>query len=541
MRQAFAILAILALLTPGAGAAVKQEGGAAPPLRGPAPWGKAKRVAVVPLEGSTNDINYYSLKTRFAKAKALKADVILLDINSPGGPVSSSIRIANLISHQKEPPVVVYVSHWAISGGAMAAVSSPTILMNSHAQMGDSQVIMVQPGGKKPIVVAPEKMSSPVRAVFRTHAERSGYPMAVCEAMVDADIELVRLDLKGCGPIFADEKRKKALLTKTLGGITRREEALGDKVRLVLKRGGFLTIPAKGKGERLKKTIKDLVASEEIVCHKGKLLTLTATEALEMGIAVKVVADREEALALLKAPQATHSVIGPTKTESFVAWINSPAVVGLLLLVGMGSLYMALKTPGFGFPETLVIVCFTLYFLGQYFVGKAEAHVEVMLFVIGIALVAVEIFAIPGFGIVGVGGVALIFISLVLALQDFTIPRSGFQWTILSHNLAMVMTSVTLATVGFFVLLRLAPHTPFLNRLTHKGSLTTEAGFTARTQEQRDLVGKEGEAMTMLRPAGRAEIDGEIVGVVTEGEMIDKSELVKVARVEGNRIIVRRA
>ena len=490
MRRAVVILAILALLAPGAGAADKKEGEAAPPLPGPAPWGKAKRMAIVPLRGQTNDINYYSLKTRFDRAKAAKADVILLDIHSRGGPVSSSIRIANLISRQKKPPVVVYVSNWAISGGAMAAVSSPTIIMNSHAQMGDSQVIMVQPGGKKTITEAPEKMSSPVRAVFRTHAERSGYPMAVCEAMVDAEIELVRLDLKDCGPLFVQGKRKAALLEKTLDDITRRQEKAGDRVRLVLKRGGFLTIPAKRKAELLETPVADLVTGEEVVCHKRKLLTLTATEALEMGMAVKVVDDQEEAVALLKAPRATHIVFEPTKTETFVAWINSSAVVGLLLLVGMVSLYMALKTPGFGFPETLAILCFALYFLGQYLVGKAEAHVEIMLFVIGVALLAVEVFAIPGFGVVGIGGVALVFISLVLALQDFTVPSAGFQWLILAHNLALVMTSLTLATVGFIVILRFAPSLPFLNRLAHTGSLSTEEGFTARTGEQRGLVGR---------------------------------------------------
>ena len=505
------------------------------------PWGKAKRIYVVPLRGQTNDINYYSLRTRFRKAAAAGADLILLDIHSPGGPISSSIRIAKLIGQQRKPPVVAYVEQWALSGGSMAALACPTIIMNAHAHLGDSQAVMIRPRADKPMVPAPEKVSTAVRAAFRTFAQQNGYPVALLEAMVNPEIEVTRLDMKGCGPIYVSAREKGNVLRKTLGSLTLREEPEGDKTLLVLKAVGSVRVKTAEKRKLLGTLVAELVEDQEVVVHKGKLLTLTATEALDFGIAKKVVKDRAEAVALLSTAGAKVEEIEPSKTETLVGWLNSAPVIGLLMLVGLGSLYMALKMPGFGFPEMLAIVCFSLFFMGQYLVGKADVHVEVMLFAVGIGLIALEIFVIPGFGVVGVAGALLVFVSLILSLQDFALPQADFQWRITTRNAAIVTGAMVLATVLFFAVLRVSPHAPFLKRLTLTAANSAEDGYVAATHDLRYLVGKQGVAISMLRPAGRVEVEGKALQALTQGEFIEKDELVEICRVDGNRIVVRRA
>jgi len=475
----------------------------------PKPWplepGSAKHICVIPIRDETGDINFYSLKRRFAEAARRNADLIVLDINSPGGPIGSSIRISNLIAdHCKpdaKPPVVVYVSEWAISGGAMAALGCPTILMNKHAQIGASQPIMLTPGADSKIAPAPEKIVSPTRAVFRTHAEQNGYPVALCEAMVDPEIGVSRLEIKDGPPVY----------------VTHREI------------------------EELKKSpFWERVTSEQVVNTPGKLLTLTAGEALRYGIARKLVDNENEVIRFFGAQGATVETLGFTRAETFIDFLNSSWLTGLLIFAGLAAAYFAFQTPGFGVPETIAIACFVLFFFAKFMVGKADV-LEIALFGVGAALLAVEIFLIPGFGVIGVTGALMMLASLVLAFQDFTFPRYAFQWEDTVEGIGVVIGGCLAAIILAMTLIRFSPNTPLLRRFVLVQAVSNEQGYTAETQELRSLAGREGVTLTMLRPAGRADIGGEVLQVVTQGEWIDKDTPIKVIEVAGNRITVGRA
>ena len=500
-RASCLVCVALASATAWAGPDPPVESGAAKPARRTLAARSASNIFVIPFRGQTDELNYHALKRRLANAADAGADLVVIDLDSPGGPVSSSISIAKLIGGFDKVPIVVYVSGHALSGGAMAALGSPTIVMGRSSTIGASQPVMMTPNKDSPVQPAPEKAVSVVRAVVRTHAQNNGYPSVLCEAMVDPSIRVHEVDMV-------------------------------DGTKRYVDQNGF---------EGLEQSDAwDNVKGHRIICAKDKLLTLTEKEALAYGIAKLTVAERSEVIDHYGVKDARVTEVLKTPGEQIIDVINAPVLTSLLMLVGLGSLYFALKTPGFGVPETLAIACFAVFFFSKAVVGQADV-LEIAMFVVGLALIALEIFVIPGFGVVGIAGVLMVVVSLVLALQDFTVPSSSIEWGITVGNVAQVMVAAVLATLGFFALVPLVPHTPGLRRLVHQTAASAETGYVAQSGERHGLVGSRGVAITHLRPAGRVEIAGEVLDVVTQGELIDAGDPVRVCQVNGNRIIVDRA
>jgi len=488
--------------TPKPEAPTKKPAAEAPSVDRPLPEAHAaENIYVIVFHGQTNELNYHSLKRRLENAVQFKADLVIVDIDSPGGPVETSVEIAKLLGDFDAAPLVVHVSKQALSGGAMASLGSPAIVMEHGTVIGASQVIIMTPGQEQPIQPAPEKFVSRARAVVRSLAQNNGYPEAICEAMVDPDIQLYEV--------------------KMTDGSVR-----------YLKQQAFEELQEGEEGRSIK--------SHSIICQKDKLLTLTEKEALEYGIAKHVVDDRDETVRMYGTQNAQVTVLRRTSGEQVLAVLNTGWLTSLLLLVGLGSLYFALKTPGFGIPETMAIACFAVFFFSKMMVGQADV-LEVALFFVGVALIALEIFVIPGFGVVGITGIAMVFVSLVLAMQSFTIPSSPFEWGVTLGNVAEVAVLLVVATIGFMFLVRLAPETPLLRRLVSTSRVSAESGYVAPSHEKRSLAGSKGLAVSDLRPAGRIEVNGEVLDAVTQGDLIEAGEPVKIIEVTGNRVIVARA
>jgi membrane-bound serine protease (ClpP class) len=167
-----------------------------------------------------------------------------------------------------------------------------------------------------------------------------------------------------------------------------------------------------------------------------------------------------------------------------------------------------------------------------------------------VGLLAVEIFILPGFGIMGISGLVLIGFSLVLSMQDFVIPRFEWEWSLLGRNAVVVIIGILAATAGIAVIALLGPKIKIFDRLTLKTRITETAGgpvpdgpeVTGATPDSSDygsLVGKIGVAVTTLRPSGRVEIDGEVYSAEADGSFVDPGRGVKVTRVRGSTITVR--
>ena len=154
---------------------------------------------------------------------------------------------------------------------------------------------------------------------------------------------------------------------------------------------------------------------------------------------------------------------------------------------------------------------------------------------IGLLLLVVEVFVTPGFGIVGIVGLAALVGGLGLSLVG-----AGATWEVVLEAAWQVVLSLILAIGAALVLLRFLPRMPFGRRLVLEGSLSAREGYASAPETDRGWLGKCGAALSILRPAGVADLGGQRVDVVAEGEFIEAGEPVEVVRVDGNRVVVRR-
>jgi membrane-bound serine protease (ClpP class) len=226
-------------------------------------------------------------------------------------------------------------------------------------------------------------------------------------------------------------------------------------------------------------------------------------------------------------------------TERFLAFIIS--ISPILMMVGLTAVYMEMKMPGFGTPGIVGIICLSLAFGSQYTVGLAN-YMEFLIILLGLVLLGLEMFVIPGFGIAGISGFVFITIGLILSLQDFVIPKPSMPWQkgLMIHNVTMVVGSYVIAVVGGLMLIRyLIPRLsvgrsgPYLSSTLKDARASTPETLAVR-------IGNEGVAMSYLRPSGKMRIGTEYYDVISQGEFIEQGTPVTVTGIQGNRIIVSR-
>jgi membrane-bound serine protease (ClpP class) len=268
--------------------------------------------------------------------------------------------------------------------------------------------------------------------------------------------------------------------------------------------------------------------------EKGKLLTLTADEALKHKIADFRANSIESVLKQLDLEGAEVRRLAPNWAEEFVRFLTNPIVSSLLMTVGMLGIIIEIRTPGFGVPGALGIASLALFFWGHWLVQLAGWE-ELLLFTSGLVLLVLEIFVIPGFGIAGVLGIAALLAGLSLSLVG-----GGASWEFILRALGRVVFSLLFAAAASLLLLRYLPRLPFGRRLILDTGLSAGAGYASAPEEDRSWLGKSGTTLTPLRPAGIADIGGQRVDVVSDGEFVESGAPITVSRVDGNRIVVRR-
>jgi len=268
--------------------------------------------------------------------------------------------------------------------------------------------------------------------------------------------------------------------------------------------------------------------------EKGKLLTLTTEEALKHKVADFRANTLESVLEQLALTGAEVKRASPNWAENLVRFLTHPIVSSLLITIGMLGIILELRTPGFGLPGGLGVTSLALFFWGHWLVQLAGWE-EMLLIISGLVLLAVEIFVTPGFGLAGVLGIAGLLGGLSLSLIG-----ADATWEFILRAVGRVVFSLLVALVGSLVLLRYLPRLPFGRRLILETGLTAGEGHTSAPERDLSWLGKSGTTVSPLRPAGIAEIEGERVDVVSDGEFIESGAQIVVSRVDGNRIVVRR-
>lgn len=265
-----------------------------------------------------------------------------------------------------------------------------------------------------------------------------------------------------------------------------------------------------------------------------KLLTLTTSQAIEHGIADYTADSLEAALEAVGLAGADVFRAEQTWAESVVRFITNPVVSSLLMTLGLLGLLVEIRTPGFGVPGGIGVLSIALFFWGHWIVQLAGWE-ELLLVFVGVLLLLVEVFLLPGFTLAGVAGIVMLVAGLGL-----TLVGSGATAAAVISALGRVAISVLVALAGGLVAMRFLPKLPFGRRLILSTDMEAEEGFVSSPETDRQWLGKTGRAVSPLRPAGIAEIDGNRVDVVSDGVFIDAGAPVRVTRVDGNRIVVRR-
>ncbi len=292
-------------------------------------------------------------------------------------------------------------------------------------------------------------------------------------------------------------------------------------------RGQFRSVAeARGRNAR----VAEGMVSERIeipgLSTREELVTLTSAQAVEYNIADLQAASLRDALSQLGYGDVTLQTLTLSPWERFTGALSNPLLSAILLAVGVIGIVVEVFTPGFALPGTVGVVALLLFFAGS-FAASPPGLLDVGLLLGGLVLIALELFLVPGFGLFGVAGFALLAWGVARIFEGNTL-------TMLSYT---TIIGGLLLGLAFWLL----PNSRLTRPLTLSARLGGGPGDAPPEPPQtaRDLLGETGVALTDLRPAGTAHIALRRVDVVSEGGYVARGNDVTVVRVEGNRVTVR--
>jgi membrane-bound serine protease (ClpP class) len=474
-------------------------------------------VAVVRVQGQIDDhVRDYFIR-HFNQAKAAGARTVILDLDTYGGLVTAGLDISRFIKSQSDVHTIAYVGDKAISAGALIALACNEIVIAPSAQLGDCAPIQIREDGSMETMGQAERQKavSPILSEFKDSATRNGYDPLLVSSMVTADVTVHWIQ-------NAEGQRR----------------FVEPAVMTELAKSGWTEVHDDG--------------VPAPVDSGGSLLTVSGTLAHKLGLAKSV----HPTLDALTAAR-NYSVIAtyaPSAGDKAIAWLNHPFVRMLLMLVFAQCLYAALHAPGHGFAEVLAILALTILVGVPLLTGYAQWW-EIALIVVGVALLALELFVIPGFGVTGILGLLMILVGLVLTFVGSepagpgVLPTLDGTWTNLRNGMAMVAIALIASIFVSMAFRKYLPNMPYFNRLI----LTTTSGNIHEGGERsemhladyRPVPGAIGEALSELKPGGSATffdpVSGEprVFSVISDVGYIPRGTRIAVRTNADNHVVVR--
>jgi membrane-bound serine protease (ClpP class) len=437
---------------------------------------RVRRVYILPVRDDIAPPIVYLLRRGVKEAMEAGAEVLVLDMETNGGRFDSTKEIIQILD-QFEGLTVTYVNRDAYSAGAFIAVATQRIFMAPQSVIGAAAPILMAPGGggvDQMPATMEAKMTSAVAARVRASAEKNGHNPQVVEAMINKN---KRLEIDG--------------------------QVLNEEGQIL--------------------TLTDVEAAREYGDPPRPLLSLGTIRSLEALVEKLGYADEDVVR------------VEATGAERLASWLNMLSPI--LLLIGIVGIYLEIKTPGFGLPGIVGLIAFALYFLGSYVAGFSGME-WLLVFILGLVLVALEFFLFPGTIFVGLTGAALMLLSLVMAMVDVypggpTLPSFG--------QLRLPISQILIAMLGaagaVWALGLILPKTNFYDRLVssttsgdrHVGELARE--HTAR-------LGQVGVTVSPLRPGGKARFGEQLLDVISQGDLVARGRKVRIIGHSASEAIV---
>lgn len=269
------------------------------------------------------------------------------------------------------------------------------------------------------------------------------------------------------------------------------------------------------------------------------VLTFTASEAVKNHFSEGTASSLEETLAQGGVETYTLTEYRPTTLDRLLAWLMNPVVQGIFVMMIVGGIYFELQSPGIGFALVVAILGAVLYFAPLYLEGVAQ-NWELILFIIGLVLLAVEIFVLPGFGIAGVAGIVVVVLGLSFAAIDNDLlrhlPTGEITVGWILQPILVVIIAATAALIGGLLLSKrfLTGTTLLQRKVVLTAEMAPEQGYVSHPQVASELIGKTAEVAAVLRPSGRVIIDGIYYDAIAEeGQFIPRGKQVIITRFEG--------
>ncbi len=313
-------------------------------------------------------------------------------------------------------------------------------------------------------------------------------------------------------------------------------EAAPDKYQSYMRGLMRATAEANGRDPQIAESMVDPALEVAGVTAKGQVLTLSAQEALGLGVADSILDNPDAVISAFGVASAAVVAHRETIPERILRFLGSPVLQSILMLMMLGGLYFELQTPGVGFAGLIALVGAMLFFAPLYLLGLVQAW-ELVIFAVGIALILIELFVLPGFGIAGITGIILALLALVVSL----VGNVGLSFPpIMRFTSAIVTVAATLAMLVILTITvgRMLPASGRLNTLILSPELASAEGYTS-AETHREYLGKTGVTLTPLRPSGAIMMGEKRVDVITAGDFIDEGVTVKVVDVRGSRVEVR--
>ncbi len=415
-------------------------------------------------------------------------NLLVLCLDTGGGDLNESTRLAQHIAGLDERiHTVAFVNREALSDAALIALACDELIMHSDARLGG------RGEGKN---LRDDDLAM-IRSGLQEMFGRLGRDWSLPLALVDPDIEVHRFT----NPLSGDVRYLSAEEKKTVENIEEWQDA------------------------------GPVPTAEGLDAHQAEALGLSRTTA--------------DNLEELKASYQIDGALAATRPSwvlAFVEWLADPRIASFLLFVGGFALLLELSTPGATVPGFVAVLCFLLFFWAKFLHGTAD-WLEIMLFVGGVACLAVEVFALPGFGIFGFGGGIMVIASVVLASQTFIVPMNAYQLRQFPVSLLMMAAGMAGGIASVFVIRRFLPDTPYFNRMLLRPPRPEEREALSRREAMvafDHLQNKRGLTVTPLVPAGKVQFGDELVDCVSNGDLIAKGTPVMVEEIAGNRVVVRK-
>lgn len=415
-------------------------------------------------------------------------NLLLLSLDTGGGDLNESQRLAEHLANLDDKiHIVAYINREALSDAALIALVCDELVMHPDATLGG------RGEGKNLRDGDLASVQENLQELFHKQGRDWSLPLA----LVDPDIEVHRY-----------------------------------------------TIPLTGEVRYLSAEEREKIENVEDWQDHGPVATsdgLDAAQAETVGLARATARDWNELKAIYQIDGAVN-LARPNWVLAFVEWLADPWIASLLLFVGGFALWLELSTPGATVPGFVSVVCFMLFFWSKFLHGTAD-WLEILLFLGGVVCLAVEVFALPGFGIFGFGGGMMIVASVVLASQTFIVPTNAYQLRQFPISLLMMAAGMLGGIASIIVIRRFLPDTPYFNRMLLRPPRGEEREQLSRREALvtwDHLHSKRGIAVTPLVPAGKVQFGNDLVDCVSNGELIAKGTPVVVEEVAGNRVVVRK-